>query len=127
MHPCNSVHSYAGSCPRAGYHIRLEFGAPAQHRLPSSATELPAGGWRRKLFTCSIPATLLIQNGILTPGGPSEDEFGRPCQTRQDGSCRIEQRPVADFTVGPGYDHGPLRPGYGADADQAPAFGELAE
>ena len=40
-----------------------------QHRTRQSGTELPCHQSRRKLFTWGNPATLLIQNGILTDAG----------------------------------------------------------
>ncbi|CUT15959.1 hypothetical protein BF49_7039 [Bradyrhizobium sp.] len=65
MHPKIPFILTPGSCPRAGLPSTSGVVAPSQHRTWSSATELPEGGSRWKLFTCSIPATLLIQNGIL--------------------------------------------------------------
>jgi len=66
MHPKIPFILTPGSCPRAGLPSTSGVVAPPQHRTRSSATELPEGGSQWKLFTCSIPATLLIQNGILT-------------------------------------------------------------
>src|SRR5690349_4778971 len=96
----------SGSCPRAGLRLPSGVVAPSQHRPRIDATELPQGSSRWKLFTCSIPATLLIQNGILTGFGPSEDECGGPFQPGEDRGTGIEQRPMAEFAVGMGHNHG---------------------
>src|SRR6185312_14424278 len=42
---------------------------PAQHKPGAGITEPPARVTQRKLCSCSIRATLLIQNGILTGSG----------------------------------------------------------
>src|SRR4051812_35798413 len=116
-----------GSCPRAGLPSTTGVAAPPQHRTRSSATELPESSSRWKLFTCSIPATLLIRNGILTGFGPSEDEGSGPFQPRKDRGCGVEQRPMAEFAVAMGHDHGPRRLGFGGYPHQTTAVLELPE
>src|SRR5947209_20264330 len=81
----------SGSCPRTWLPYPSGVVAPQQHRTRSSATELPRGGSGSKLFTCSIPATLMIQNGILTGSRPSEDEGGGSFEPGQDRGSGLEQ------------------------------------
>src|SRR5258708_12086410 len=94
----------------------------------ASATEPRPGQGRWKLCTCSIRATLLIQNGILTAAtgwNRLENERREPFQAGQDRNRRVEKHPVPEIAVRVCHDHGPRRLGRGENPHQPPALPKL--
>src|SRR5713226_4281256 len=94
--------------PSAPYSARKHVGTPGTKT-------------KRKLFTCGIRATLLIQNRIRGRSG-LEDERGTPLKSGQNRHRRVEKRPVPEIAMGARHDHGPRRLRYGENPDQPAAL-----